>query len=225
MWVLVSFCMIAVVGLWWMKFTSYKGKNFEPDLSSIPQSSELDKKIDDISEFFKKANEAPAAENSQKEIEGIAKDYIEENNYLGGGSVFDLKLERIERKNDEWHLEYNQYYKNIPVNENTVSFIISEAEKKVISSSSSFDPKINLGTDPKITNQEAYEKIVKSLEIENMENPELKSSKLVIYKIDKDSADYRLAWKINAVLLQPYHNYFYFIDAKNGKVISRYERN
>jgi len=232
MWVAVVFCMIIILGGWFIIYKSNKNENrIANEISQMPSFPELQKNIDDINQqkedFFGEITDMV----EKAKMEEIAINYVRENKLMNEENILNLKLKNIEKLENNWHLEYQQYYQDILVNDNNISFLIDDAEKKVISHSSNFDSDINLSSvEPKITKEEAYkiakEDLNKSLNNDSANNFDLKSSELVIYK-NENSTEYYLAWKLNIFSLSQVlgiRDYYYFIDAENGDVISYFKK-
>ena len=232
MWVAVVFCMIIILGGWFIIYKSNKNENrIANEISQMPSFPELQKNIDDINQqkedFFGEITNMA----EKVKMEEIAINYVRENKLMNEENILNLKLKNIEKLENNWHLEYQQYYQDILVNDNNISFLIDDAEKKVISHSSNFDSDINLSSvEPKITKEEAYkiakEDLNKSLNNDSANNFDLKSSELMIYK-NENSTEYYLAWKLNIFSLSQVlgiRDYYYFIDAENGDVISYFKK-
>jgi len=228
MWIAVLFCMIIILGGWFIvyKLGDHKSKVVN-EIPQMPSFSELQKNISGINkqkeDVFKEASDII----QKTEIESIALIYIKENELMSDNDILNLKLESIEKLENNWHLEYRQYYQDILVNDSNISFLIDGAEKKVISHSSNFDPDIELSSvEPKITKEEASEiakkDLSESLNSDGNDNFDLKSSELAIYKSGNENGkpvEYYLTWKLNIFSLEPLCDYHYFIDTENGKII------
>jgi Zn-dependent metalloprotease len=224
-WILVAFCMIIIAGGLYFSLDLNKNARHNYNKSIFSSFPDFQKEIDNINKISKDytalTNEI-AIENEKSEIEEITKNYIEKNNYLESGNISDLKLKNIEKWKNNWHVEYEQFYKDILVYKSNVSFVVDSKEKKITSSGSNFDPNVEINDiKPKITEDEACNLITNALKNEDLD---LKSSEIVIFRnIDKSPIEYYLTWKINVFSLQPLHNYVYFIDAESGKIISFYD--
>ena len=224
-WILVAFCMIIIAGGLYISLDLNKNARHNYDRSIFSSFPDLQNEFDNINKMSKDyaalTNEA-VIENEKSEIEEIAKNYMEKNNYLEDGNISDLKLKNIEKWKNNWYVEYEQHYKDILVYKSNISFTIDNEEKKITSSNSNFDPNVKINSvEPKITKDEAYDLIIKTLENKDLD---LKNSEIVIYRdIDKSPAKYHLTWKINVFSLQPLHDYVYFIDTESGKIISFYD--
>ncbi len=231
MWVAVVFCMAVILGGWFIiyKLNNYKNKVAD-EISQIPSFSDLQNSVDGINKQKGNALEEISGIIQKAEIESIAVAYIEENELTNEDDISNLKLNSIEKLENNWHLEYRQYHKNILVNDSNISFLIDDAEKKVISHSSNFDSDINLSSvEPKISKEEAYEiakeDLNESLDNDGNNNFDLKNSELTVYKkVNKNSAEYFLTWKLNIFSLEPFCDYHYFVDAENGKVVFSFEK-
>ena len=235
MWISVVFCMAVILGGWFIIY-KYKLNGNENkvanEISRMPPFSELRENINGIDRQKENLFEEILDIAEKAELEIIAMNYAGENELVSEENISNLKLENIEKLEDNWHLEYRQYYQDILVNDSDISFLIGGAEKKVISRASNFDPDVNLsGVEPKITKEEASEIAKKNLG-ENLNNDgdnnfDLKSSELTIYKNENENengepAEYYLTWKLNIFSLQPLRDYCYFIDAENGAIIFYY---
>lgn len=224
-WILSIFCMIIIAGGLYISLDFNKNARHNYDRSIFSSFPDLQNEFDNINKISKDyaalTNEA-AIENEKMEIEKIAKDHIEKNDFLENGNISDLRLKNIEKWKNNWFVKYEQYHKNILVHKSNISFVIGNEEKKITSSDSNFDPNIEINaTEPKITEDEAYDLTIKTLKNKDLD---LKSSEIVIYRdIDKNPVEYYLTWKINVSSLQPLHNYVYFIDAESGEIISFYD--
>lgn len=227
-WVLAVLCVIIMAGAWYasLNFNSAPRNNGKPLFSSFPDFQKEIGEIGKMSGEYKTAINDIAAEGEKMEIEGIVKNYITENNYLGdlstdqtSANILNLKLKNIEKLKNNWYVEYEQYYNGFSVDGSGISFQVDGAEKKVIASDSNFDPNINIDIiEPKITEDEAFDLIIEASKKDNLD---LKTSHLVFYKdINKNPAEYNLAWKINVFSLEPAYDYIYFVNAENGKIIS-----
>ena len=223
MWVLVVFCMAVILGGW---FVIYKlnnhGNKVANEISRVPSFSELQKNISNIDRQKENLFEEIIDIAEKTEIESIALNYLKENELISDDNILNLKLENMEKLENNWHLKYRQYYQDILVNDSDISFLIDSAEKKVISHSSNFDPDIELSTiESKIAKEEAYEIAKKDLNaILDNENFDLKNSELVAYKKEnKNSIEYYLTWKLNIFSLQPLCDYYYFVNAENGEIV------
>lgn len=227
MWVAVVFCMAIILGGWFFTYKLNSRENkFANENSQTPFFSGLQNDLNDMTKQKDDVLEEVSDALQRVEIEGTALIYLKENELLSDDNILNLKLKNIEKLENNWHLEYQQYYQDVLVNDSNISFLIDDAEKKVISHSSNFNPDINLvSVEPKITKEEASEIAKKDLS-ENLDldsdnnNFDLKSSALAIYKNeDEDPVEYHLTWKLNIFSLKPLRDYYYFIDAENGEVV------
>lgn len=225
-WVLAFLGIVVMAGAWYssLNFNSAPRNNDKPLFSSFPDWKEEINNIGKISEDYKTVISDAAAESEKMEIEGIVKNYIMENNYLGGADISNLRLKNIEKLKNNWYVEYEQHHNGILVSGSKISFQVDSAEKKVVASDSNFDPDISSDAiEPKILESEAFDLLVENLKNSNpnLNSLDLKSSQLVFYKdMNKKLTEYNLAWKINVFSLEPAYDYIYFVNAENGKIIS-----
>ena len=226
MWISVIFCMVVILGGWIIMYKLNGNKNkVANEVSRMPSFSELQKNIDGMDRQKENLFEEILDIAEKAELEIVVIDYVQENELIGEENISNLKLENVEKLENNWHIKYQQYYENILVNDSDVSFLIDDAEKKVISHSSNFDSDINLsGVEPKISKEEAFEiakkDLSESLDNDGDNNFDLKNSELVIYKNENgESAEYYLTWRLNIFSLESLCDYCYFIDAENGEVV------
>ena len=221
-WVLSIFFMIFIIGGWFSSFKDNK-KVMNNDFNKIvippfpdikTELNELDATINN----FDNLKVEIVNKNEQVQIEEIARLYIEEN--LSKEVYNSLKIKQIEKQKDDWHLEYQQYYRNILVEENKISLTIDNTDRKVTDFVSNYDKDINIDITPNVEIEEAQYKIISEL---NDESLEFKNSSLIIYKniVKKHPKEYRLSWKIN-VTSDPFQNDNYYVDAKNGEILYYY---
>jgi len=222
MWALIVFFMLVMICVWWIGFASNKPKiNFNQ--SALPPFPDFSEGIDGISKLNEQKDEIAVELEiaaKQEEMEKIAKDYIRGNGLMKEEDISNLRLKNIKKQENKWHLRYQQYYKNTLVDGSGVSFEIDDAEKKVVSFESDYDPDIALDVKPKITEEEAYHSAVETLSGKEL-NPA--SSELVVYKgIGQTPVEYYLAWKMNIASLQESRDYYCFVNAENGEIILCY---
>lgn len=223
MWSLVAFCMVVVVGIWWASFTADKSSKTEREnISQGVPLPDFRGQINNVNKIFERADTAPVLpdKDTREKLENAAKNYLKEKNLIDAKDIESLKIKTVEKLENNWYLNYEQFYKDILVNESSVSFIL-DGSANVISYESNFDPDIKIDVEKKISADEAYDFLIKSTGKKSLN---LKSSNLVVFRdLNEEKIKRYLAWKINALsLYPPYNDYYYFIDAKSGRVISYY---
>lgn len=223
MWSLVAFCMVVVVGIWWASFTA--DKPFQTERENISQGipiPDFQGQINNVNKIFERANTASVLpdKDTQEKLESAAKNYLKEKKLIDVKDIESLKIKNIEKLGNNWYLNYEQFYNNILVNESGISFLL-DGSMNVIFYESNFDPDIKIDVEKKISADEAYDFLIKSTRRKSLN---LKNSSLVIFRdLSENEIKHILTWKINALsLYPPYNNYYYFIDAKAGKVIAYY---
>lgn len=223
MWSLVAFCMIIVIGIWWASFTANRPS--QTDRNNISQEVPLpdfQKQINNVNKIFEQTNTTSVLPDSdtREKLEIAARNYLKEKKLADEKNIANLKIKTMEKSGNNWYLNYEQFYKDIPVNESNVSFLL-DGYMNIIFYESNFDPDIKMDTDKKISADEAYNFLIKSTGRKNLN---LKNSSLIIFRdLSGEKTKHYLAWKINALsLYPPYNNYYYFVDAKSGRVISYY---
>ncbi|MCK5413392.1 MAG: hypothetical protein KAI57_03375 [Candidatus Pacebacteria bacterium] len=220
-WILSIFFMIFIIGGWFSSLNNKKTLGNDFNKITLPPFPNIETELNELDSTMNKIDNLKAGiinENEQTQIKEIAKLYIEEN--LSKKTYDNLKIKQIEKQENTWHLEYQQYYKDLLIEENKISLTIDDADRKVTDFVSNYNKDMNIAITPSIEIKKAQDKIISKL---NNENLEFKNSSLVIYKniIKKHPTDYRLAWKIN-VISEPFQNDNYYIDAKDGEILYYY---
>lgn len=223
MWLLVGLSMIIVIIFWWIGFSAGKPSQTKKDnLSLGVPFPNFEEETKNINEFFKQINSPSALpdSNMQEKLENAAKNYLKEKKLMDAKNIESLKIKIVEQLENNWYLSYEQFYNDIPVNESSISFLL-DSSLNVISYESNFDPNIKIDVEKKNSADEAYDSLIESTGRKNLN---LQNSSLVIFRnLSEEKTKHYLTWKINVIsLYPPYNNYYYFIDAKTGKVISYY---
>jgi len=223
-WILSIFFMIFIIGIWFSSFKHNKqiaSNNFN-QIKLLP-FPDIETELDDLDVALGNIDNIKTEiinENEQIKIEEIAKLYIEEE--LSEEIYNNLKIKQIEKQEDNWSLEYQQYYQDVLIEENKTLFTINNTNGKVSNFISNYDENIAIDIIPTVGIEEVNDII--SAELKN-DKLEFKDSSLVIYKnILINPTKYHLSWKIN-VISEPFQNDYYYIDAQNGKVLYYYNLN
>ena len=133
MWISVVFCMVIILGGWFVFYKLNKSENkIANEISQIPSFSELQENINSIDQQKENLFEEILGITEKAELEVAAINYAEENELISEENILNLKLENIEKLEDNWHLEYRQYYQAVLVNDSDISILIDGTEKKVI---------------------------------------------------------------------------------------------
>ncbi|MEA2097806.1 MAG: hypothetical protein U9P70_01890 [Patescibacteria group bacterium] len=222
-WISTAFCIVLISIVVYSNLNFKKNTQYDSDksiFSSFPDLKNEFNNLDNANKRYEIASDEIASEIEKEGTKEIVKNYIENNNFLENGNISNLKFKNIERLENNWIVEYEQFYKDILVYKSSISFVIDNTEKKVISSNSNFDQNIKIeNIEPKIIEDEAYALIVVDLEDEDLKK---KNSEILIYKDEsgsKSQIKYYLAWKINVFSIQSAKEYIYFINADNGKIL------
>jgi len=155
---------------------------------------------------------------TEDEAEQIAFEFVRSNSELFKLNTGDLKVKRVMRdtKIGIFVVEYQQYYRGIPIYRGEVGITLSN--NSVISSvGNNFYPGINISTRPKITKEEAFE-IAEKLDNEsmtaNVTSKTLDNTVLyIVPKTENGDINYYLTWYV------PTFTTFYFINAEDGAVV------
>lgn len=223
MWFMVVIFMIPVVSIWAFSFFK-KNPNKESSNFTLPPLPDFDTKnisegIDNLSKTKDEAVGLIKSEAEKAEILKVVDSYIKNNAVMDGVAMENLKMEKFEKLESSWQIEFKQYYKEIAVEGGKASFIVSDKEKTVTSSDIKLIKDINVGIEPSITQEKAAEIVRNEFEANVLE---IKKGELIIYKNESDkNTEANLVWKINAVSQKPIAEYVYYVNAIDGKIISQ----
>ena len=164
-WVLSVFFMILIIGGWFSSFNNEK-KSSDNDFNKIilPSFPNIETELSELNSTINKIDSLKAEiinENEQVQIEEIAKLYFEEN--LSKEDYNNLKIKQIEKQENTWHLEYQQYYKDLLIEENKISLTVDNTDRKVTDFVSNYDKNINVDITPSVEIKKAQDKIISEL--------------------------------------------------------------
>lgn len=147
--------------------------------------------------------------NSEDGAEQVALEFISSNKKLFKLNIGDLKVKRVMRDNKIgiFNVEYQQYYKGIPVYRGEVGVTLSN-KSEIASLGNNFYPGINISTTPKITKEEAVE--IAQSELKQALKGE---TSLYIYPEIGNKLESYLAWKV------PLYFSDVFVDASSGEIL------
>ncbi|MDI6730348.1 MAG: immune inhibitor A, partial [Candidatus Altarchaeum sp.] len=148
----------------------------------------------------------------------ITDNFISDNEKFLKVNPANLKLKKFDSDRDNYYVTYQQYYEDIPVYRGLVGLTINKYEKILIMGSD-FQQEINISATPKILKGDAI-RIVKEDINFNDEEDEIKEISLMI--IQKDDAEYTLAWNVFVITKSPVGDWIFFIDAFSGKIIKKH---
>jgi Zn-dependent metalloprotease len=119
------------------------------------------------------------------------------------------------------HFRYYQLYKGVRV-ENAV-FYIHVKDGKILSANGEFYSGIDTRVQPVIPASTAGATAIAELHSTKLETQHpMDETKLVVFRTKNDQ--YHLAWKVDAWSATPMLRYYFFIDAKSGKVLEKISR-
>lgn len=220
LWIMVFICMVIVFGIWIFTFTRPKGESDSPvdlNVGNYPNYGKLEKSLENMEKEKNAAVKNVEFELEKVKIAEIAQKYIEESDSTIGGRFENLKLERIEKGNDNWYLNYKQYYKNIPVDKSDINLTVSAGRVATIASINYYND-IDIDIKPEVEKEAAYEIARSKIKIDSLQ---LKSSQLMVYT-DIGSGKHYLAWGLVVFSEKPSYEYKYIINAKSGDIIDNY---
>jgi subtilisin-like proprotein convertase family protein len=155
-----------------------------------------------------------------EKLEKISSDFAEKNAFLFKIKKNDLKLNKKLSicQNDLCSIHFYQYYKKIPVEKTDVYFTYKFG--KLIQFGVDTFTNINISTDPIITRPlDIAKEIVKYVDSDSI----LDNGTLVVYpRLNKDSFDFILAYKIVILKSDVVNKITLYIDANSGKVLEKY---
>ncbi|MBW6440651.1 hypothetical protein K0B03_01290 [Patescibacteria group bacterium] len=216
-WMMAVFCMIIVLGIWFLSFRGLK-KDVTSDFQRMSEFQDQFSKVGDIFEEFKKDSELIRSQITKEQVIVIANNYIKDNDLLTEDSLENIAISSVEKIDNIWFVNYLQLYNNIPFHESNIYLKISDENMMVIDSDINYVMDIDIETEPKINEEGLFNKIRIDLDDDNLE---IINSELVVYnELHKEKKYFYLAWKINLRSLSFMKNYYYFINAENGDVIS-----
>lgn len=160
-------------------------------------------------------------------IDSIATNFINENNVLFRIDTSDIVLiSTTEHKfapfsNKIHNVAYKQQYQGLPVYNSHVT--LSTINDKIVSFKANYYPDVNIQTTPTVD----FNTVVKAA-IEDMGLPKNMlpvGDSLIIFPLEEDAIDYKLAWKLDFPLItSPLTMWTVYIDAQTGEVIYKENR-
>ncbi len=151
-------------------------------------------------------------------LDAYSKTFFERNKVFLGIKPKDIQLKNIDRISDNWHIKFQQTYKNLPVESGSIGMVVKNNDEISIIGNK-YHPGISIQTRASISQNNA-ESIAKNYyELANKVN--IQDAHLVILPIDKlTTYEYRLAWKIEVrYLANILDSKIFLIDALNGSIL------
>lgn len=156
--------------------------------------------------------------------EKVFKSFIKEHKDFLMVEPDELKLISIKQIRGKWYAKYQQLYHGIPVHKATVGLDASD-KGKMSTYASSYHPKIDAPTEPKITLANAVAIAKKTYEDIDTGRLHQKDALKILYPVKKDKkVSYHLAWKFLIAGDEPNARIekFFIVDAINGKILESY---
>ncbi len=130
----------------------------------------------------------------------------------------ELKLNKTEKdKVGMTHVRLDQYYKGIPVWASQI-IVHFDKEQRIYLVNGRYEPTPAIKTEPEITEEAALITAKDDLKHEGEFFGE-PTCELVIYPLEQK---YRLAWLVNLRTASPSGDWKYFVDAKTGEILLKY---
>ncbi len=165
-----------------------------------------------------------SAENiNSGNIDALGKSIIKDYEDILDISSADLKVRKIrEGRKSKWHLDYRQFYKNVPVRGSFVHYTIL-GEGVVNTISANIHPEIELEVNPTISAEDAISVAAKAFETDTTDTIIVreKPSLYVFPKTGEESATYYLVYEVDILSNTPHLNMLYFVDAHSGAIVEK----
>ena len=149
--------------------------------------------------------------------------------YLKNNSTFlqlksdisDLKLVRVAESPMGYHVEFGEYYQNVPVYGANTNVTIERSTKKIVFYASDYKQTVSVPrTTPSITPEGAYNIAVSSLHASEIDKNDI-ATQLMIYA---EKASPRLSYRVTFFAENPNGDWEVFVDATTGEILSVLDR-
>jgi len=135
---------------------------------------------------------------NNQNIENLSTQFIQKNQGILKVASQNLQSTRMEKRKNRWHLNYRQYYKNVPVYRSYLGYTVYE-DGNIISLGSDIHPDIWMDVSPSITESQALQIAKEKFsELSEIETPNIrKSPELTILPIENENSyTYYLVYNI-----------------------------
>lgn len=149
----------------------------------------------------------------------VVRTFIERNQILILIKVSELGKAEISEREGFKIVEYQQVYEGIPVERAKVKCDVTD-KGELTDIVLNYYSNINLDSVPAITRETALELVKEDLGLE--ESPDSEPTVELVIFPDYDG-EYYLTWKVRISCQDPLGDWFYFVDAKTGEIIHRYD--
>ncbi|MEW6381388.1 MAG: fibronectin type III domain-containing protein [bacterium] len=158
---------------------------------------------------------------SEDELVDDAIQFVEENPELFQLGASGIRLARMAEMSGIWYLDFQQEYQDIPVYGSRIWFQFDDSYR-LISFGADAYPGIKLEARPLIDEAQAWERVSQHLGIDSPGTPGsgYEASLVILPVRFGDDLEYFLAWMVDV----SGGIWRYFVDARNGQIISRYNR-
>jgi len=163
---------------------------------------------------------------NEQNVENLGTQFIKKNQDILKVIPQNLRSIKIEKRKNRWHLNYRQYYKNVPVYHSYLGYTVYE-DGNILSLGSDIHPDISMDVNPLITESQALQIAKKQFqELSKINTPNIrKSPELIILPVENDKGySYYLVYNIELDYIDSTHVFsrVYFIDAKDGRVLDEF---
>lgn len=162
----------------------------------------------------------------RQNIENLSAQFIQKNQGILKVTPQNLQSIRMEKRKNRWHLNYRQYYKNVPVYHSYLGYTVYE-DGTILSLGSDIHPDISIDVNPSITESQALQIAKEQFHgLSKIDTPNVrKSPELTILPVERDKGyNYYLVYNIELEFIDSTHVFsqVYFIDAHNGQVLDEF---
>lgn len=132
----------------------------------------------------------------RQNIENLSTQFIQKNQGILKVTPQDLKSIRMEKRKNRWHLNYRQYYKNVPVYHSYLGYTVYK-DGTILSLGSDIHPDISIDINPSITESQALQIAKEQFQkLSKIDTPNVrKPPELTIFPVQNDKGyDYYLSF-------------------------------
>lgn len=163
---------------------------------------------------------------THKNADKVFRQFLDANMRLFRVSTTNLQFVSFKQVGEKRLIKYQQYYKNLPVYHATVGFLTASSGK-VISYDGNYHNGIEISVEPKVQLDQAASVAKDSYKLKEAQKLLAQDSKLIVYPESSDATIiFHLAWKFMLAGSQPNPSldYYFIVDAVNGKILKSYPR-
>lgn len=189
---------------------------------TIHPVTKVPQKIVDMNAVPSKVREGRQVLNRES-AEAVFRDFLAENRDYLKVPPEEVKLVSATQRRGTWYVKFQQFYKGIPVHDATVGFTATD-KGMIRSYGSSFQPRLDVDTTPKIGLPQAVETARRTYDPKVASGLKENKAFLVIYPHPTAPAKYTLAWsfELKPERPDPEVEKQFIVDAASGKILKSY---